>query len=597
MRAARRLLEGYRGARVLGELLHVEADRAWAVHVELTADVVDEGPVPRVSRWYLRMGERYPWGDIEIYPSKEDGLTRTFHHQDYNGTGDAERPWREGDLCVRSPGFAIGRRGDDPDPKGQPDRVLWYIDRSLEWLRRASRGELVADGDDFELPQWRSRVETVGFIEDPSSFRTWQGVDDRCGTVDLVPLKSSGSFAARRFLAASDKPILTPAWGTYVSEATDTVLAGWIRLPSVPVMAPYQAPMTWGEILEVIFALGVDANALLEAALRPLRNGNRHLLLIGFPIPRRFGDPPSLMHWQPLFLPELGFGGTQRGGFRPTPKALWQHDLSFALAKGKALTWLTGSNWSLDSLATRGRLAEKLRSRRVLLVGGGALGSAIAELLVRGGVTELIVVDNDAASAGNLSRHTLALPDVGARKALALAARLNSLSPHARARGIVGSYPDLPQTDLEETDRCEIVIDCSGSDDVIAALASRRRLAEGFFLSASMGRGAVRFYLSHATGDCFPAPAFWEALAPWLERDRAEVTSDYLWEGPGCWHPVFPATAVDAWRCAVVAVDHLQRCLGLEGSGVAGGEVALTVVSGREAFAGVPASTGAAASA
>lgn len=74
---------------------------------------------------------------------------------------------------------------------------------------------------------------------------------------------------------------------------------------------------------------------------------------------------------------------------------------------------------------------EKLRAARVLLVGVGALGSTIAEQLVRAGVGFLRVVDRDVVEPSNLQRQVL-YDEADARdavpKAVAAARRLGQIN-------------------------------------------------------------------------------------------------------------------------------------------------------------------------
>ena len=112
-----------------------------------------------------------------------------------------------------------------------------------------------------------------------------------------------------------------------------------------------------------------------------------------------------------------------------------------------------------------------LSSARVALIGCGALGSAIADILVRGGVHQLLLVDDDRLSAGNLVRHTLTGRDIGRKKAKALADQLMSITP----TGTVETHPEsvpVQQTALEELLKdVNVVVDCTGSDDVLVSLA------------------------------------------------------------------------------------------------------------------------------
>ncbi len=75
---------------------------------------------------------------------------------------------------------------------------------------------------------------------------------------------------------------------------------------------------------------------------------------------------------------------------------------------------------------------RRLLASRVLLVGVGALGSHIADLLVRAGVGHLILVDRDFLELNNLQRQTLytqADVEAGLPKAIAAARHLAEINP------------------------------------------------------------------------------------------------------------------------------------------------------------------------
>lgn len=88
----------------------------------------------------------------------------------------------------------------------------------------------------------------------------------------------------------------------------------------------------------------------------------------------------------------------------------------------------------------------RLRSKRVLIAGAGALGSALAEMLTRAGVAAVTIVDRDYVEASNLQRQSLfteADAREGRPKAVAAEARLRSVNSEVAVRGIVADLgPD-----------------------------------------------------------------------------------------------------------------------------------------------------------
>lgn len=81
----------------------------------------------------------------------------------------------------------------------------------------------------------------------------------------------------------------------------------------------------------------------------------------------------------------------------------------------------------------------RLSRASVLVLGLGALGSVVAELLARAGVGRLLIVDRDVVEPSNLQRQTLYTPaDVGSAKAEAAERRLRDINPDVdvQAHGI-----------------------------------------------------------------------------------------------------------------------------------------------------------------
>jgi hypothetical protein len=194
----------------------------------------------------------------------------------------------------------------------------------------------------------------------------------------------------------------------------------------------------------------------------------------------------------------------------------------------------------------------------ISIIGAGALGSTVAEILARGGVAKMLLVDHDDLEPGNLVRHTLTGADVGHKKATATAARLQSSAPMSSISTHADSLPsgDHLQQLLEPFD---IVLDCSGEDEVL------RRLAESWwpiprrFLSTSLGFAAKRLLLFAAQACAFPFNEFSAAVRPWLATEQSEwsMAGETL-EGAGCWSPLFPARCDDVWLGAVATVKYLE---------------------------------------
>jgi hypothetical protein len=453
------------------------------------------------------------------------------------------------------------------DPPTSSERIAWYVTRALEWIGAASRDELVRVGDPFELPYyWPSEsLESVAFHEGSDTFRGWNAIDARAGLVDFVTINDQVGrrTAALAFRTASGQEVVRPTWGTRIARLPVADTGVWLRINGVPYTGPWKAPDTFGELREIVERQGVRFDRLLEPALEKIRDGRAHVLLVGFPIPLMRGDAPSLMHWVGLKLDPLVIARarTPIKGFRTSSARRLLDRREGALANANRLTWLETSNWHPAQLGSRGHFEQGLKDRKVVVLGSGALGSAIAELLVRGGVRDICVVDGEVLEAGNLVRHTLAVGDVGLPKAFALCNRLNDISPNASATAVLGSFPALNATEQRLLRDAGLIIDTTGDDDVVRAIGSFDWEAGPHeFASMSFSYGAERLYSYVAPIGALDPDAFLAEAMPWVEQDK-RLTEDMVWEGAGCRYPVFPARADDVMALAALAVRDLDERL------------------------------------
>ena len=400
--------------------------RRWAIPCRIAADVRPNGPIPAVTDWFVLADDSYPNGRIGIYPAKEGGITQTFPHQNYNGPGNVERPWRSGLLCTWTSVASLRRRGYDTEP-GEPERNLaWHLARVQEWLDLASRGEMDQPGDPYELPYIPHCGDmNVAFCEGPSTLRRWTEIGTQHGTAEANVLDTNPpTVIVTRFNAGKHHPPVEQEWRKDIGGNESPSLI-WIRTNSVPILPPYQIPMTWGELREACQLQDINLDSLLRPAVNNLANGEA-VLLIGFLIPDKIGGPDLRMHWLALLLPDKPYWQTR--GFQNSERGRWLAYKQYAIHDEAALNWLNTENWHRDEVSVRGRLSDAVTQQRILIIGAGAVGSALAEMLARGGARDITVIDSDCLEAGNLVRHNLLATDIGNRKASALAARLDAAS-------------------------------------------------------------------------------------------------------------------------------------------------------------------------
>lgn len=549
-------LEGLPGAQILSDWEWHDSAQKWVLCCRLEADVASRGPVPAVTEWYVLVSSQYPHGEIKFHPSRVGGLEETFPHQNPDVPNGA-LPWRSGNLCLTSSVRSLGRHAYSEEPTDPALRLRWYFQRAQSWLVLASRRQLLGKGDPFELPAYFPTLPSsqVIFSEGAEGLATFTRRGARTGFAELA-LGLGSRLYLEQFRTRQGEVLTDYRWGTHLSKRkTDQRRAVWIRINGPPHIPEWCGPKTWGELRRAVRNQGENLDQLLEEVAHSLRDGSQHILLIGFPLPVRVGEPATQMHWLAIQLPILSRPNQVLPGFRKSRRSNWERDRRRILRDSTPVTWIETSNWHPDEISTRGRLPNTVRGLQVSLLGAGALGADVATLLIRGGLQRLGIIDPDTLEIGNLVRHPLGLDALGKSKSKELASQLNGASVHAQVTGIQAAFPDLAGADKELLEGSDLIVDCTASDTAIDALAAREFPTEKLFVSASFSYAAKRLYLFAAHGRSFPKATFYDALRPYLQLDREDsVEADIPWEGTGCWHPVFPAQTEDisAWASVTV---------------------------------------------
>jgi len=355
-------------------------------------------------------------------------------------------------------------------------------------------------------------------------------------------------------------------WGGFLNFAcTDTTNGIWMIFRKPLVLPQWQAPAKWRELIDAAQKQGTDFYGLFENVSHKIRDGKEHFALLGFPIPSKIGSEPTKLHWQALLLPILSNRTLTARGFRTNEKGYRMRDRHQMLNGSKPLDWQQSQNWHAEELACRGRYSDTLISSRFVLIGAGAIGSMFSELLIRGGVQKLTIIDNDLLEAGNLVRHTLNLEDVGSSKAAGLKKHLSSVSPHVTIEDItcpLESLNDEKQLILKEAD---IILDFTANDSVIGYLSDFIYDDEKTFGSIFVGYEARRLYIFLARCIAFPYEIFYKLIKEWVEKERLLMKGvEIPRTGTGCWHPAFPSRIDDMWLSVSTALKYFEDNIEIE---------------------------------
>ena len=113
----------------------------------------------------------------------------------------------------------------------------------------------------------------------------------------------------------------------------------------------------------------------------------------------------------------------------------------------------------LELLIEKNKL-EEIKIKKILIVGVGGVGGFVAEALVRTGVYNITLVDNDVVSISNKNRQIIALDStIGKSKVEVLKERLISINKEVKIR-CFNIFLDKNTIDLINIKEYDYVVDC-----------------------------------------------------------------------------------------------------------------------------------------
>lgn len=564
-RAAEQALRAVAGARLIHGFRWFPVARRWACALELLAP--PGGAIPHRTRWFLVADEPDGAGALELHPAAVGGLPGTWPHQAWGGRKELGAPWTSGNICVRSTNAARQLLLDTEEPPAFPERAVWLVEAAHRWLDAAASDQLAPPGSELELPPVPVRTKTVvARSEDADRLADWLPFLGRSGAARVGVVHPDSLVAVLSFTAPDGRQEQTAAWGSAMRSIAlqREEPAAWIALPRLPVSEPWHIPGTWGELREVLASQpGTWTLDDLLFQVDPVHDGRPHWLLIGAPVPAIVGEAPTRMTWFAARMPAFANPARPPEGFRRDSRSRRLYLREVALRDDLCIDWAPSQSWHPEAQEARG-VHPELYPHAGLLIGGGAIGSTLSDLLVRGGLRRCLLYDPDTLGVGNLCRHTAFFTEVGIDKAHTLGVRLALSSPYGDVTYRAEAYPPDDPEALREATRCTLVIDATAEDRVLHALAEEERAQDTLFASVWIGYRGRRIYVFTARGRRFPLEAWRHAVAPWLVEERAQVQAGGLpREGLGCWSVVFPAHGEDIWQASTLAtrlIIHALSC-------------------------------------
>ncbi len=211
-----------------------------------------------------------------------------------------------------------------------------------------------------------------------------------------------------------------------------------------------------------------------------------------------------------------------------------------------------------EYLVERGGANKSIYDISVAIIGGGAVGSRIAEQLALSGIGKLVVIDDDILSADNIHRHLLGGEDIGNRKAEAIYQNLSQRLPYIKViPEPIKREKWLEKNGLQEVD---IIIDAT------ADLTGLREMNKEFYKIKSpppliccwleaCGIGGHAILIDHNSNGCLECLIEKGPQGPYF---RSSFLKPYQMVGKdltGCGGGFTPFSALDAIKTATMTSE------------------------------------------
>ena len=299
------------------------------------------------------------------------------------------------------------------------DGLYGFFDRLRVWLGKAA----INDMDPLEGPLEPPHHDT-DFTQNPFVIR----VDAPCAVgKEWIGLAILEKYQNRTELIAWND--LSGEWPQQGQPAFAVIL---------PKKMPMEFPSNGGDLFRALEAAGMDRNRILTSlgfAALLIPKGEPIHLVLGFPM-RRAVDGSQRLHiavWTTdterasalrNVLPE----NTDPEEIRVLRKEL--RDSLTALFELSNIKWCNVHEDRNEIVVRRdnGTSIAWFAGKKILILGCGALGSWVAEIVARANPCLVHLVDNAKVKPGVLARQNFILDDIGSNKAEALARRLKAIT-------------------------------------------------------------------------------------------------------------------------------------------------------------------------
>lgn len=356
--------------------------------------------------------------------------------------------------------------------------------------------------------------------------------------------RNVNNYLTQHFLDPKGKALVSCTWSQFYKSVPPAVYGLFVFVENPPAKHNRFLFKDWNDF-EAIFEQEFleFLHHCEQNYIKQKRKGQAVPLYIGY----RISDKE--IHWQVALL-EIGdfpIVGVKEG-------KQW----STALTEGK-ITWGNSRNVSYPYFFGRGAFSQSITSKKVLIIGTGAIGSMVAETLTRGGCKRIDLSDYDVKEPGNVCRSVFHFATGITEKVEELSILLTHISPFLDVNTVNQSYFELLSKDLfkDSTAKEELTIflngydlifDCSTDNDLMYTLNQLE--LKNDLINLSITNHAKELV-------CAFYPNVYHFVVSQFTEVLKQDTVD-LYNPTGCWSPTFKASYNDISVLVQYALKHIN---------------------------------------
>ncbi|HEY9757954.1 MAG TPA: ThiF family adenylyltransferase [Oculatellaceae cyanobacterium] len=447
------------------------------------------------------------------------------------------------------------------------DGMFGFLERIEEWLSRAALNTL---------------VEIDGPIHPPIAY-----ISRRLGARAVVIAADTPSFdigtwtGVARIKLKHDQRVDICGWLPAGETVESDEIAGCAILLSS--LMPFEYPSSFQDLTSCLKAAGISTKELLISLGRAARQNAQIYplyVVIGAPMRQMPGSGARRQHLAVWYLREFIVSLIKKlVDLIESGEESKVDEIIASLETGEktAIEWCRVLEARPEVTIRRDEETPMswFKDKTVTVLGAGALGANVCELLTRAGVKKLRIYDNKLVSPGVLVRQPFIDSDIGKTKVDALRARLRQIRKNLEVDHFDSDVLKRPLDSDDWTDGADLLIDATANVSVLAKLESARMAGNTRIPSVSMvigskaERGLVVTAGSDYSGGVLDVSRK-AKLAACRDPGLSEFLSEF-WNSkaqvapfqpePGCSESTFVGSAADVVTLAGMMINMVARDL------------------------------------